>query len=506
MVSKINSFAFSGIEAVTVNVECQIAPGLPNFIVVGLPDKAVAESRERVRAAFTSIGLAFPAKRVIINLAPADLYKEGSHFDLPIALAILGVMKIVPDEEIEKYFALGEISLDGRILPVSGVLPAAVTASAENKAIICPKENAREALWASSELDIIAPISLIDLINHLNNRVIIPRAKLEDITQEITPENYPDFADVKGQEQAKRAAEITAAGGHNLLMSGPPGSGKSMIASRLASILPDLTPKEILETSMIYSVAGYLKGNGLVSIRPFRSPHHNASMPALIGGGKNAKPGEISLSHNGVLFLDELPEFTRQVLDSLRQPLENRSVTISRVNSHVTYPAKFQLIAAMNPCKCGYISDPSRACNQVPRCAVAYQNKLSGPLLDRIDIHIEVPAQNPLKAFNETTTESSAVIKNRVLKAREIQRKRYMGKDFTTNSEIVGEDLDRFCVVTDDAKKMLEQGVEKLKLSMRGYAKTLRVARTIADLENSEIIEKKHIAESLSYRQINYTR
>lgn len=504
MVSKVNSFAFSGIEAVKVDVECQIAPGMANFIVVGLPDKAVGESRERIRAALTSIGLALPAKRIIINLSPADLYKEGSHFDLPIALALLGVMKIVPDEEIEKYFALGEISLDGRILQVSGVLPAAITASAEGKSIICPKENSNEALWASSELEVIAPHNLMELINFLNGRAVIPKVALEDKVKGT--EIYPDFADVKGQEQAKRAAEITAAGGHNLLMSGPPGSGKSMIASRIAGILPELTAKEILETSMIYSVAGYLKDGGLVANRPFRSPHHNTSMPALIGGGKNAKPGEISLSHNGVLFLDELPEFTRQVLDSLRQPLENRNVTISRVHSHVTYPAKFQLIAAMNPCKCGYLDDPTRACSQVPKCAVDYQNKLSGPLLDRIDIHVDVPAQNPLKAYNEGNAETSAQIKKRVLNARNIQKERYKNTNYTTNSEVVGEDLDKYLNLTEDAKKILEQGVEKLKLSMRGYAKTLRVARTIADLENAEIIEKPHIAESLSYRQINYIK
>jgi magnesium chelatase family protein len=504
MVSRINSFAFSGIEAVNIEIECQIsAGGMANFIIVGLPDKAVAESRERIKSAFSAMSLAFPYKRVVINLTPADIYKEGSHFDLPISLAILAEMEILPKDEIAKFFALGEISLDGRINPVSGVLPAAVTASSFDKGIICPKENAREALWASSEIEILGASSLIDIINHFRGIQPISKMRVEDkILENFESDFTPDFIDVKGQENAKRAAEITASGGHNLLMNGPPGSGKSMIASRIIGILPDLSPKEILETSIVFSVAGYLKDGKLINKRPYRNPHHNISMPAMVGGGKTAKPGEISLSHNGVLFLDELPEFPRQVLDSLRQPLENKTVSISRVNSHVTYPAKFQLVAAMNPCKCGYLGDASRACSIAPKCGTDYQMKISGPLLDRIDIHIEVPAQNPLKAYNESKSEASSVIKQRVLKTREIQSERYKNLNFELNSDLIGEDLEKFAILESEAKQLLEKAVDKFKFSMRGYAKVLRLSRTIADMEASDIIKKHHLAEAISYRQI----
>lgn len=503
MITRINSFAFNGIEAVPVEIQCQLAPGMVNFIIVGLPDKAVAESRERVRAAFNSMGLSFPAKRVVINLTPADLAKEGSHFDLPIALAVLSAMNILPKEEIEQYFALGEISLDGSINKVSGVLPAAVTASAYDKGIICPKENAREALWASSEIDILGANGLLEIINHFKGIQPIERLSASDKISDYDNINYPDFADVKGQENAKRAAEIAASGGHNMLMSGPPGSGKSMIAARMAGIMPEMSSKEILETSMIYSVSGNLNDGKLKATRPFRAPHHNISMPAMVGGGKNAKPGEISLSHNGILFLDELPEFPRQVLDSLRQPLENKNVTISRVNSHITYPAKFQLIAAMNPCKCGYLTNPAKACNKAPACATDYQNKISGPLMDRIDINIEVAEQDPIKAFSDAKTEQSSKIKERVVEVKKIQDERFKESNYNSNAEIIGEDLKKFVELEADASNLLEKASNKLSFSMRGYAKILRVSRTIADMESSNIVKKHHIAEAVSYRQLN---
>ncbi len=503
MVAHINTFSFNGIETIPVDVQCQISSGMVNFSVVGLPDKSVAESRERIRACFSSLGLSFPAKRVVVNLSPADVHKEGSHYDLPIILCLLTQMNLLPQNEMIKYFALGEISLDARIIGVNGVLPSAISAQGENKGLICPKENAEEACWAGEDLDILAVSNITEILNHFKGAQIIPRPIFKP-ELENNKINYPDFADIRGQENAKRAAEIAASGGHNMLMSGPPGSGKSMIASRIPGILPELEPKEILETSMIHSIAGNIKGGSLVTNRPFRSPHHNCSMPAMIGGGTRAKPGEVSLSHNGVLFLDEFPEFPRQVLDSLRQPLEAREVSISRVNSHITYPAKFQLIAAMNPCKCGYLDEPAKACSRAPKCANEYQAKISGPLLDRFDIYIEVSQQNAHNAFNLSNGENSDTIKARVLKCRELQKERYRDTNYNSNADLQGNDIEKFCVITDEAKNILQKGAEALNLSMRGYTRVLRTARTIADMEAKEIIEKPHIAEALSYRQRNY--
>lgn len=503
MVARVGTFAFNGIEAIDIDVQCQIASGLPNFHVVGLADKAVAESRERIRAAFASLGLSFPYQKVIVNLSPADINKEGSHFDLPIMLSLLTALKILPQEQIANYYCMGELSLDASINSVSGVLPAAIAAASSNKGFICPNDNAQEAVWASSDLEVLPAKHILDIVNHFKGTQILARPQLEE---KIESSEYPDFADVKGQEIPKRAAEIAASGGHNMLMVGPPGSGKSMIASRIPGILPELSAKEILETSMLYSISGNLRGGKLITIRPYRAPHHNASMPAMIGGGTKAKPGEVSLAHNGVLFLDELPEFPRQVLDSLRQPIETADVTVSRVKSHVTYPANFQLIAAMNPCKCGYLDDASRACSKAPKCAVEYQQKLSGPLLDRIDLHVEVPAQNPLDAYNKKESESSAKIKARVLSAHEIQKERYKNTNIKNNADIEGEALEKFCVMDSEAKEILRKGTDSLRLSMRGHSRVLKVARTIADMENQEIIQKKHMAEALSYRQINYSR
>jgi magnesium chelatase family protein len=503
MVSHIATYAFKGIDVVDVDVQCQLANGMVNFTIVGLGDKAVAESRERIRAAFTSIGLAMPPRKVVVNLSPADLLKEGSHYDLPIILALLVEMRVIAYDEIANFVALGEIGLDAKILPVNGVLPAAIEAAAQNKGIICPAENGGEACWASDGLEILAPANLLELINHFKGSQVLRRPEIKEIIDDY---NYPDFKDVKGQENAKRAAEIAASGGHNFLMIGPPGSGKSMIASRIAGILPELDTKEILEISIINSISGNIKNGKISRIRPFRDPHHNCSMPAMIGGGAKARPGEISLAHKGILFLDELPEFPRQVLDSLRQPLEEKRVTISRVQAHTNYPADFQLIAAMNPCVCGYLDDASRACSRAPKCAEDYQLKLSGPMFDRIDIHIEVPAQNPLEAYEKFAAEPSSEIRKRVISARNFQAERNGKYGFKLNSEASGEALQAICKMSDDAKAVLVMGVEKLKLSMRGHSKVLKVARTIADLAGSDFIEKPHMLEALSYRQRSYQK
>jgi magnesium chelatase family protein len=508
MVSHIATYAFKGIDVVDVDVQCQLANGMVNFTIVGLGDKAVAESRERIKSAFTSIGLAMPPRKVVVNLSPADLVKEGSHYDLPIILALLVEMRVLPADELANFAALGEIGLDAKILPVNGVLPAAIEAAAQSKGIICPLENGGEACWASDDLEILAPANLLELINHFKGSQVLRRPEIKEINDNF---EYPDFKDVKGQENAKRAAEIAATGGHNFLMVGPPGSGKSMIASRIAGILPELDTKEILEISIINSISGNIKNGKISRVRPFRDPHHNCSMPAMIGGGAKARPGEISLAHKGILFLDELPEFPRQVLDSLRQPLEEKRVTISRVQAHTSYPADFQLIAAMNPCVCGYLDDASRACSRAPKCAEDYQLKLSGPMFDRIDIHIEVPAQNPLEAYEKDgdkkfSAEASSEIRKRVLNARNFQQKRNSQYGFKLNSEAGGDGLQAICTMSDDAKAVLVMGVEKLKLSMRGHSKVLKVARTIADLAGADIIEKTHMLEALSYRQRSYQK
>lgn len=504
MVSRVSTFSLSGIEAIDIDVQCQLASGAVHFTVVGLADKTVAESRDRIRAAFATMGLSMPPKKIIVNLSPADINKEGSHYDLPIILALLCEMKMIPEEALKDFYCMGEVALDGSLVSINGILPSAIAANSKNKGIICPKGNALEAKWASDEMEVIGANNIIDLINHFSGKQLIPNIEVLEGREEKV--NYPDFRDIKGQENARRASEIAAAGGHNLLMSGPPGSGKSMIAARIPSIMPDLNIEEILETSVVHSVAGNIRSGKLITNRPYRSPHHNCSMPAMIGGGVKVKPGEISLSHNGVLFLDELPEFPRQVLDSLRQPLETREVSVSRVNSHVTYPAKFQLIAAMNPCKCGYLAEPSKACSRAPKCGHEYQMKLSGPLLDRFDIHIDVPAQNPLEAYEKGDSESSESIRKRVIKAREIQKNRLKDTKFSSNSEIEGASIMELCKTDEEAAQLLKTGVEKLSLSMRGHAKVLKVARTIADLAEADIIGKSHMAESLSYRMVEYVR
>ena len=501
MLSRINTITFNGLEVLNVDLQIQISAGLPAFTIVGLPDKAVAESKERVRAALNSLGLSLPAKRITVNLSPADLLKEGSHFDLPIALGLLVNMGIIPSEEICRYMVLGELGLDGSIISVNGVLPVAIKANQQNLGLICPAAQGSEAAWSGIK-DIVAPQNLLQLINHFKGTQLIPFPQAEKAEAKLS---LLDLKDVKGQESAKKALEVAAAGGHNMLMIGPPGSGKSMLAQRLITILPPLSAEEALETSMIHSIAGELKEGKISFERPFRDPHHSASTPALVGGGRKAQPGEISLAHNGVLFLDELPEFNRPTLEALRQPLENGAITISRVNAHTVYPAKFQLIAAMNPCRCGHLGNHALECTRAPLCAEEYQNKISGPLLDRIDITIDVPAVNPWDLANAKEGESSAEVLKRVMAARKIQKQRFESfgiHDMQTNSELKGELLEQICTLEDDAKQLLITFAEKNHLSARAYHRTLRLARTIADLQNSEKIFKIHIAEALSYRRI----
>jgi len=424
MVARVSTVAFEGVEARPVDVQVHIAGGAVAFTVVGLGDKAVAESRERVRSALVASGLALPAKRITVNLAPADMPKEGSHYDLPIALAVMAAIGAIPPDALDGFAVIGELALDGTISAVAGVLPAAIAANAAGKGLICPAPCGPEAAWASADLEILAPSSLIQLANHFKGSQVLSRPE-PALRSSAGPQ--PDLRDIKGQESAKRALEVAAAGGHNLLMSGAPGAGKSMLAQRLPSILPPLTPRELLEVSMIHSVAGILAGGALTDRRPFRSPHHSASMPALVGGGVHARPGEISLAHNGVLFLDELPEFQPQVLDSLRQPIETGEVAIARANHRVVYPARFQLVAAMNPCRCGSANEPGYACKRAPneRCVAQYLGRLSGPLLDRFDLVVDVPSVSAADLMTPPAREGSAEVAARVGAARKIQLARY---------------------------------------------------------------------------------
>jgi magnesium chelatase family protein len=497
MVAHVATVAFLGLEARAVEVQVHIASGLPAFVIVGLPDKAVAESRERVRAALAAIGLALPPRRITVNLSPADLPKEGSHFDLPIALALLCAMGAVDAETLAGYAALGELGLDGRLTPTPGVLLAALHASERELGLICPAAQGAEAAWAGN-VEVLAPPDLISLLNHFRGGSILspPQPGKAD-----PPGGGPDLAQVKGQETAKRALEIAAAGGHNLLMIGPPGAGKSLLAACLPGILPELTPGEALEVSMVASVAGALVDGRIVRNRPFRAPHHSASMAALVGGGLKVHPGEVSLAHLGVLFLDELPEFQRQVLDSLRQPLESGTVSVARANAHVTFPARVQLIAAMNPCRCGYLGDPSLACSRAPRCAADYQAKVSGPLLDRIDLHVEVQAVSAADLILPPPAEGSAEVAARVRAARDVQIRRYEGGGVRTNAEADGKLLEEVAGPDEAGSKLLAQATEAMRLSARSFHRVLRVARTIADLAGSTVVSRIHVAEALSYRR-----
>lgn len=502
MASRVVTVAFQGVEARRVDVEVQLTGGEMKFMLVGLGDKAVAESRERVRAAFAGLGLAMPSKRIIANLAPADLPKEGSHYDLPIALAVMAAMGILPPDALTEWAAMGELSLDGSIVGISGALPAAVAAGAMGLGLICPEASGAEAAWAGDTRILAAP-SLIAVVNHFRGTQILSPPKPGPM---MDGERVPDLRDVKGQENAKRALEIAAAGGHNLLFSGPPGSGKSMMAARLPGLLPPLSPTELLETSMVHSVAGLIAKGALTRTRPFRTPHHSASMAALTGGGLKVKPGEVSLAHNGVLFLDELPEFSSQALDSLRQPLETGEVVVARANAHVRYPARFQLIAAQNPCKCGMGGAGRGACGRAPRCQTDYQMKVSGPFMDRIDLQIDVPpvtaADLALPAPAEGTVEAAA----RVAVARQLQADRAAdtanGDGAPLNAQAQGDFLEKIADLDPAARSLLAKAAEAGGLTARGWTRTLRLARTIADLEGPGPVRRIHVAEALIYRRM----
>ncbi len=498
MIAQLYTVSFLGVQAKLVEVQAQLSPGLPSFTIVGLPDKAVAESRERIRACFHGMSLDVPAARITINLTPADLPKEGSHFDLPIALALLTAMGVLKPDDVKHLLVLGEITLDGRILKVPGALPAALLASEQNFTLVCPHGCGPEAAWAG-KVEIVAAEDMRSLLNHLQGKSQLPSPEAKLVKKALS---YKDMADVKGQTMAKRALEIAAAGGHNVMMIGPPGSGKSMLAARMPSILPPLNAKEALDVTVIHSVAGVLQQQEqtLIQERPFRDPHHSASQPALVGGGQKCKPGEISLAHNGVLFLDELPEFPRQCLESLRQPMETGNISIARVHHHYTYPANFQCIAAMNPCRCGFFGDKQRQCSKAPKCAEDYQQRISGPMMDRFDLIVHVAALKPEELQDAPKGEESASIQKRVSTAREIQHKRNDKQNI--NAALEGKSLEKVLLFADGVKELIGKAIERFQLTGRGYHRLMRTARTIADLDKSEIINKNHVLEAISYRKL----
>ncbi len=501
MTARAATVAFQGIDAVPVDVQAQFLNGQVNFHIVGLGDKAISESKERVRAALHAIGLGLPGKRLIVNLSPADLPKEGSHYDLPIAMAILSALGVIPPDFLSRYLVLGELALDGSLMAVSGALPAAMAAVAQDLGIICPKLSGREAAWAGEKLDILAPENIIQLINHVKGTQVLsrPLPHLAVLNQAL-----PDLSEIKGQEAAKRALEVAAAGGHHMLMVGPPGAGKSMLAQRMPSILPPLDPREMLDVSMIASLSGELKDGQLTRRRPFRAPHHSASMPALVGGGIRPKPGEMALAHHGVLFLDELPEFQPRVLEALRQPMETGEALVARANYHVTYPSRFQLIAAMNPCKCGMAGELGHTCRLGPRCATDYQSRISGTLLDRMDIQLELAAVRAVDLSLPAPKETSITVAKRVAFARNVQAARFRGlglEHVRTNAQADGEVLDTIAPLDKAGAALLRDAAEAMNLSARGYYRVLRVARSIADLAGSDHILRLHLAEALSYRQ-----
>jgi magnesium chelatase family protein len=487
MVAEVTSFAFEGVEAREVTVQAHLTGGNPAFVIVGLPDKSVSEAKDRISAAFSAIGLGLPPKRITVNLAPADLRKEGSHFDLPIALALMAEMGAIPRDAVGAMAVIGELGLDGSIAKTVGALPAAMAANALGLGLICSERSGAEAAWAGSDVPLVAAPNIIALANHFKGTQILPPPEPGAI---LTAEGVPDLAEVKGQETARRALEIAAAGGHNLLMTGPPGSGKSMMAERLPGLLPPLSTEEMLEVSAVQSVAGLIDNGALHRTRPYRAPHHSASMAAMVGGGIKAKPGEASLAHRGVLFLDELPEFSPAVLDSLRQPLETGDILIARANAHTRYPARFQLVAAMNPCRCGAV------CIRGKNCGAKYRARVSGPFLDRVDLSVDTPPVSALDLTSGAQGEATAVVAKRVASARKVQAARGC-----VNAQLSGEALSREAVPDDAGMSLLRRACEQLNLSARAYTRILRVARTMADLEGSAGLSRVHIAEAISFRR-----
>lgn len=500
MPTRVNTLTFNGIQINEVQVQTTIVPGLPKVVIVGLPDKIIAEAKERVQAALHSIAISIPSRKILINLSPANVIKEGSHFDLPIAVSLLTKLGILPEQELQKFLLMGELALNGDLLAVPGVLPAAVGATNANFGLICPEKNGEEAAW-SGNASIVAPPNLLSLINHFRGSQQLAAPKWKENSQ---PTNFSkDFADVIGQECAKRAFEIAAAGHHNVLLIGSPGAGKSMLSQSLPSILPPMSSEEILETSMLYSIAGEIKHGQLQRVRPFRSPHHSASVPAMVGGGQSKRiaPGEISLAHNGVLFLDEFPEFPRVVLDALRQPMEAGKISIARAEAHVDYPANFQLIAAMNHCKCGNFKNAQKMCARAPICVRDYMNKIPGPIMDRIDMFVEVDEIVSYGSAAQPSCDTSAAILKRVETARALQHKRLADYGLRTNSQLDGKLLQKFATPSAEGQALLEKFAQKHRLSMRSYNRLLRVARTIADLAGRNEIEKSDVAEAINYRE-----